>query len=183
MIFVDEMRGFFRKEKCERAINYDKRTLEIKAKAGVPSMAFSLDDFKTEVQKIREASNFAEALDDYQYQMCKICSGMAKSDPEWRKYNKLRVGTIQLLTTLRVNLIAFETDPEGQKAKICDIVTRLQDYLLLVAREIIPSIEDIQSKSYISKGDIPKVKPTTVSKALDIAGLTEDEVDCFISES
>ena len=89
-------------------------------------------------------------------------------------------GTIQLLTTLRINLIAFKTDPEGQKSKLYDVVTHLQDYLLLLAREVIPNIEDIQSKSYLSKGDVPEVTSRTVSKALDIAGLNEDEVDQFV---
>jgi hypothetical protein len=64
MSFREELKGLFHKEKCERAINYDKRILEIKAKAEVPGITFSLDGFKTEVQKIREASDFAEALDD-----------------------------------------------------------------------------------------------------------------------
>lgn len=146
MSFLGELRGLFLREKCERAIRYDKKTIEIKSKIGMPGMPFSLANFKTEVQKIREASEFAEALDDYQYQMCKICKGLAKNDPEWKKYNKLRVGTIHLLTTLRVNLIAFKTDPDGQKAKLYDIVTRLQDYLILVTREVIPNIDDMQCK-------------------------------------
>lgn len=180
MSFLEELKDLFHREKCERAINYDKRTLEIKAKAEAPGIPFSLGDFKTEVRKIREASEFAEALDDYQYQMCKICKGLRKNDPEWRKYNKLRVGTIQLLTTLRINLLAFKADPEGHRDKLYDIVTRLQDYLLLVAREVIPNIEDVKSKYYISKGDIPDIKPTVVSKALDIAGLNEYEVERFI---
>jgi hypothetical protein len=67
----DELKGLFDKEKCERAINYDRRTLKIKAKAEVPGITFSLDDFKTEV-----------SLDDYQYQMCKICERLGKNDPE-----------------------------------------------------------------------------------------------------
>ena len=51
MSFRKELKGLFHKEKCERAINYDKRTLEIKAKAEVPGITFSLDGFKTEYRK------------------------------------------------------------------------------------------------------------------------------------
>lgn len=88
-------------EECERSIQFDSRKLEIKdLTADIPGMSFTLSEFKTEIQKIREASEYSQALDNYQYQMCKICKSLGKDDPEWRQYNKLRIGTIQLLTEL-----------------------------------------------------------------------------------
>jgi hypothetical protein len=53
----------------------------------LPAVKFSLGDFKTEIQKIRDASEFSELLDNYQYQMCKICQSLGKEDEEWKKYN------------------------------------------------------------------------------------------------
>lgn len=143
---------------------------------------FSIGSFETEQQKIRDASEYAAALDDYQFQMCNICNTLGKDDIEWRKYNGLRVGTIQLLTTFRFILTAFGRNPDTEKERLYDIIGRLQDYLLLLSREVIPNIEDMKSKGQISKGEVPEVNPRSVSKALDIAGLDETEVNQFVEE-
>jgi hypothetical protein len=79
-------------------------------------------------------------------------------------------------------LTAFERNPDSEKARLYDIIARLQDYLLLLSREVMPNIEDLSSKGQISKGDVPEVNPRAVSKALDIAGLGETEVNQFIEE-
>jgi hypothetical protein len=154
----------------------------MKLDAEAAGVNFSLADFKSEIQKIRDASEFSQLLDNYQYQMCRVCRSLGRDDPEWRKYNKVRVGTFDILTSLQATLVAFKSDPQGQKPRLHRIVGDLQDYTLLVAREVLPNIGDIESKSYVSKGDISEVRPTTVSKALDIAGLDEHEIDTFLEE-
>jgi hypothetical protein len=188
------------------------RTLQIKTELDVPGVNFSLDDFKVETQKIRDASEFCEALDDYQYQMCKICKGLGKDDEEWRKYNKLRVTTLQLMTTLRVILIAFKNDPESERANLYGIVQRLQSLTSLLTNNVfhykLPegSTERIYtcscSKSFNSQKElqdhlnmmsdasdfnqhqptriIPQIELKTLSEALNIAGLTEKEVEKFL---
>lgn len=108
MSLLDRLRGLFLREKCERAISYDKKTIEIKSKIGMPGVPFSLANFKTEVQKIREASEFAEALDDYQYQMCKICKVLAKNDPEWKKYNKLTTNQPPIFRNVIIQFYHFD---------------------------------------------------------------------------
>jgi hypothetical protein len=45
-----------------------------------------------------------------------------------------------------------------------------------------PNVRDIESKDHISMGDIEEVQSSTVSTALDIAGLSEADVDQFINE-
>ncbi|HKI09949.1 MAG TPA: hypothetical protein VKA09_16280 [Nitrososphaeraceae archaeon] len=180
MLFLDGIKGILSRDTCSRAINYDKRTLEMKLDAEAAGVNFSLADFKTEVQKIRDASEFTQLLDNYQYQMCRVCRSLGKDDPEWRKYNKIRVGSFHILTSLQATLIAFKSDPEGQKRRLHKVVGDLQDYLLLVAREVMPNIEGIESKSYVSKGDLSEIRPNTVSKALNIAGLNEHEVNTFL---
>jgi len=77
--------------------------------AKVPAIKFSLGDFKSDVQKIRYASEFSELLDNYQYQMCKICQSLGKEEEGWKKYNKSSM--INLLTLIQGMLIAFKTDP------------------------------------------------------------------------
>jgi hypothetical protein len=178
----DRLKGVFSREICIRAINYDKRNLEIKVDADVNGTKFSLADFKTEVEKIREASEFSELLDNYQYQMCRFCQALGRADPEWKKYNKIRVGIFHILTSLQATLIAYQNDPLSQRSRLYDIVGDIQKYLFLVAREIMPSIESLDTKSYVSKGDFPEMSSRTVSKALDIAGLNDDTVDKFLEE-
>ena len=182
MALLDRLKGMFSRETCVRAINFDTRSLEIKVDAEAAGINFSLANFKTEVQKIRDASEFSELLDNYQYQMCRFCRALRKDDPEWKKYNKIRVGIFHLLTSLQATLIAFKNDPEGQKRRLYDAVGGIQDYILLVTRGVMPNIEDVESKSNVSKGDIPEINPSTVSRAMEIGGLDETEVNQFIED-
>ena len=183
MGLFDRLKPLFNKEKCERTINFDARDLKFSSlSADLPGTKFSLGNFETERQKIRDASEYAETLDDYQYQMCKICNSLGKDDVEWRKYTGLRVGTLQLLTTFRMILTAFERNPGMEKARLDDIIGRLQDCLLLVSKEVMPNIEDLKSKGQISMGDVAEVNPRTISKALGIADLDETEVNRFVEE-
>jgi hypothetical protein len=183
MRLFDRFKPSFDKEKCERAVKYDARTIGISGLSmDVPAVKISLGDFKTEVQKIRDASEFSELLDNYQYQMCKICNALRKDDEEWKKYNAIRASMINLLTSYQGTLIAFKSDPDGQKARLNDIFAKLQDYVLLANREILPNVKDLESKTSISKGDVPEVSSKTVSKALEIGGLNEAEVNQFVEE-
>lgn len=182
MGLLDGIKGMISRETCVRAINYDKRNLELKFNAEAAGVKFSLGDFKTETEKIREASEFSELLDNYQYQMCMACKSLEKDDPEWKKYNKIRIGTLHVLTSFQATLIAFKNDPEGQRSKLDEVVGNLQEYLLLTAREVMPNVKYIESRPHTRKGQLPKILPTTVSKALDIAGLNEEHVDNLVDD-
>jgi len=182
MALLDRLKGIFSRETCVRAINYDKRNMEIEINVEAAGAKFNLADFKTEVQKIREASEFSELLDNYQYQMCMFCRVLERNNSEWKKYNKIRIGIFHILTSFQATLIAFKNDPEGQKDGLYNAVVDMQNYFVLVAKKVIPNMEDIQSKGQISKGDVPEVNPKTVSKALDIAGIDETEVNQFLEE-
>jgi hypothetical protein len=100
MGLLDGIKGIIFRETCVRSINYDKRSLEMKLNAEAAAIKFSLGDFKTETEKIHEASESSELLDNYQYQMCMVCKSLEKDDPEWKKYNKLRIGTFHVLWKL-----------------------------------------------------------------------------------
>jgi len=183
MRLFDRLKGPFTKAKCERSINYDKRTFEISGLGSdVPGIKFSLADFKTEVQKIRDASEFSELLDNYQYQMCRLCKELGKEDDEWKKYVAIRASMFNLLTSFQGTLIAFKSDPEGQKPRLYNVVGQLQDFTLLAARQILPNMEDLESKSTVSKGDVQEISPGTVSKALELGSLDETEVNQFVEE-
>jgi hypothetical protein len=184
MGFLDGIRGIIFRETCTRAINYDKRNLEMNLNAEAAGVKFSLGDFKTETEKIREASEFSELLDNYQYQMCMVCKSLEKNDAEWKNYNKIRIGTLHVLTSFQATLIAFKNDPEGQRSRLDDVIGNLQEYFLLTTREIMPNIRHYNGelKSHTAKGQIRNVMSGTVSKALDIAGLDEKQVDDLIGD-
>jgi hypothetical protein len=60
------------REKCEKLIKYDRRVLEISGlETDFAAVKFALRDFKIEVKKIRDASEFSD--DNVQ------CSEVAKS--------------------------------------------------------------------------------------------------------
>lgn len=183
MGFLDGIKGVLFRETCVRAINYDRRSLEMNLTTEAAGVKFSLGDFKTEVEKIREASEFSEMLDNYQYQMCMVCKSLKKDDPEWKKYNTIRIGTLHILTSFQATLIAFKNDPEGQRPRLDEVVGSLQDYLLLTAREVMPNVKYIESESYTTKGQVPKIMSSTVSKALNIAGLNEGQVDNLFEDN
>jgi hypothetical protein len=125
---------------------------------------------------------FSVLIDNYQYLMCKICQSLGKEDEDWKKYNAIRASMINLLTSYQGILIAFKNDPDSQKARLNDIFGKLQDYVLLANREILPNITEIESKTTISKGDILKVSSKTVSKAIDLGGLDEMQVNEFVEK-
>jgi hypothetical protein len=69
----------FRNENCRKMINYDGRTLTIKGlQANIPTVPLEVGEFESKYEKIRDASEVAMALDDYQALMCKICKGLEK---------------------------------------------------------------------------------------------------------
>jgi hypothetical protein len=70
MGLFDRFKPSFNNEKCGRTINYDARELKFSSlSTDLPCAKLSLGNFETERQKIRDASEYAETLDDYQYQM------------------------------------------------------------------------------------------------------------------
>jgi hypothetical protein len=74
MCLLSKLKGAFTIKKCEKWIHYETDSLTIQSlSADVPPVKFSLADFQTEKKRIRDASEFSELLDNYQYQMCIPC--------------------------------------------------------------------------------------------------------------
>ena len=119
-------------------INYDGRVLTIKGlQANLPNFPIQVGEFESKYEKLREASDVAIALDDYQFQMCKICKGLGKDDPEWRKYNELRVSTLQMITNFRLTLVSLSEGPEDKKQELGKIVDKMKE-ILTVDNQAIP---------------------------------------------
>jgi hypothetical protein len=179
---LGKLKGAFTRNKCQKWVHYNTNSLTIQSlSVDVPPVKFSFADFQ-ETKKIRDASEFSELLDNYQYQMCRLCMELGKEDQEWKKYVAIRASMFNLLTSFHGTLIAFKKDPEGQKPRLYNVVGQLQDFALLAARQILPNMKDLESKSTLHKGDILEITPGTVSKALELGNLDETEVNQFVQE-
>jgi len=180
---LDTIRQKFTQQKCKKLIDYDTSSLKIQTSSEqVLSENFSLADFPTEINKIREFAELSQLLDDYQFHICQICQSLWKEDLDWKNYTKIRVGIIALLTQLQITLINFRNDPEGYRTTLDRFTHILQDYLMLISKEVIPNIDDFHSKSYVSKGDVIGVSANTLSKAIQLSGLENDELNKFVEE-
>jgi hypothetical protein len=178
----DWLRRLLGREKCEKTVRYDGRTISFSG-IDVASAEFSLGEFKTEVQKVREASEAASILDDFQFQMCKICNSIGRDDQEWRTYNKLRVAAIVLITKFRLALEAVKANPTGNKNTLDKILDEFRHLDTIMSR-ILPKavVQAVGVDETVPKEQLPPVDKKDVSEAIGIAELREDELDKFLDE-
>jgi hypothetical protein len=180
--WISSFIGFFRSEKCQKLINYDGRTLIIKGlQANIPSVPIEVGQFETKYEKIRDAAEVAQTLDDYQFQMCKILRGMGKDDPEWRKYNELRVSTLQTITSFRLNLIAMKEGVRDRKEELDKTVQKMNE-ALKVEQQAIPSerFSKISSKEEIPKTEVPPLGAEALSDVKKIVEVDENDLGRFL---
>ena len=132
--------GFLKRSECEKLIKYDERSLDIGAlSAEYGGAKFSLADFKTSIEKVREASEIAMAMDDYQYDICKIANQYEKGDPERKQYNRWRIGALGLFTSLRMTLAALQAAPSDElKKKLDSVIQEMHDFVKAIARALAP---------------------------------------------
>lgn len=132
--------GFLGRSECEKLIKYDERSLDIGAlSAEYSGVKFSLADFKTSIKKVREASEVAMAMDDYQYDICKIASQYGKGDPERKQYNRWRIGALGLFTSLRMTLAALQAAPSDElEMKLESVIQEMHDFVKAIARALAP---------------------------------------------
>lgn len=162
-------------------VNYDGKMLTIKAlHVNVPNFPLQVGEIISKYEKIREASEIAMALDDYQFQMCKICKGLGKNEAEWRKYNELRVSSLQIITNFRLTLIALS---EGaQVMKQADTLVDKMMQALAIDREVIPqaSLEKFRLKDDITRDEVPALDTQTISRAKIVADVNEKDLEQFL---
>jgi hypothetical protein len=174
--------GIFNREKCQKMINYDGRTLNIKAlQVNLPNIPIEIGEIQSKYEKIRDATTIAEALDDYQFQMCKICKALGKDDPQWRNYNELRVYTIQMITSFRLNLIAIKEGAQSKTEEVDKIVEKMRE-VLKADEQAIPTatIEQVRPKERVSRAEVQDVNTQGLSEAKKNAELDPQELERFL---
>ena len=168
------------KESCGKLIKYDQRVFEIKGLSPkILGAEFTVGEFSTHLEKVREAGDLALALDDYQYLMCKFCRGLGKDDPQWRKYIDLRASTIKILTDLRVDLAVLNT-PTGSH-RLVSTIEKMKS-LNGIDKEVIPNATALQEKDQIAKDQIPEVKSQAVSDTKSISEIDEQHLDTLVKK-
>jgi hypothetical protein len=172
----------FRSEKCQKMVNYDGKTLTIKAlQANVPNFPLQVGEIISKYEKIRDASEIAMALDDYQFQMCKICKGLGKNDAEWRKYNELRVSSFQMITNFRLTLIALSEGAQVKKQEADTLVDKMMQ-VLEIDKEAIPqtSLERVRLKDDVPRDEILTLDTQAISRAKIAADVNEKDLEQFL---
>lgn len=134
----DAIARFLGKPKCEKLIHYDTRSIDMGAlSVDVAGAKFSLASFKTSIQKVREASETADSIDDYQYDLCTISSEYDKGDPERVQCNKWRIGALSLFTSLRMTLASLQADESDEmKKQLESVVQDMHDYMKAIAKAV-----------------------------------------------
>ncbi len=141
MNLKDALAKFLGKPECEKLIRYDGRTLDMGALgAELGGAKFSLASFKTAVEKLREASEAALAMDDYQYNVCKVAAEYDKGSPERTRYNKWRIGALGYFTSLRMTLAAMQSNPtEELRTELEAVIRDMHDFVRAIAKTTTPS--------------------------------------------
>lgn len=161
-------------------ISYDARTGTIKALgANIPGAGpVSVGEISFGKEKVRDASEMAEALDDYQVLMCEIEKNL-NDEAERKKYRMLRVATVGLLTSARATLAAFKADTKGQEQNLDDIIDRLRNFSVLIGRSALSDfgVDKAQIEAYLKKGSVPTLEADVIPEALELAQISTDEAE------
>lgn len=186
----DELAVFFKKSQCKKLIKYDTRVIQFKSLgAEYQGAKFSVGDFATEVRKIRQSSEYATMIDDYQYNVCRLTWDLPKNAR--KKYVELQIAAIGLLSSLRATLAAFKEDPKGMKKELYKIVSVMQDFMAAPAKKWVRSMRAEPARARPArvramarakaKGElepqvqVPRSPARTVSQALKISGLRSQD--------
>lgn len=124
---IDDLRSHFRGTRCEKLIRYDSNTLKISGVgAGAAGYSANIGEISKQVKKIREASESAKILDDYQYTMCNLSRGLDKDSPRYLNLFDLRAAVILLITQLSVVLESYERDPEASGQRLDHVLSLME---------------------------------------------------------
>lgn len=127
MNIVESVKSFFRLEpKCQKLIKYQTRVLEFGSiGVGIEPITISISDIHTEIKNIEPASEIAKAIDDFQFYLCNAI----KSSVENKKwYSEMRIIAIMLLTSFRITLEAYKTNPSEQKSNLQKLLDSIYQF-------------------------------------------------------
>jgi hypothetical protein len=169
LTLLNSLIGYLHRGKCEKLIEYQKRTFEFKGfSAELSGTKISLAEFNTEVKSIETAAETAKALDNFQFYICNDLSNPMMKEyltkQDLAKYAKIRMSAYALILSLQNALEAFKADPQGQKDNLNKSVQALQNFV----RSVTPELNTDEARK-------------AVGDALYSVNLDEKEVDKALS--
>lgn len=169
MVSIDALRMHFGNP-CKKLIKYDATNVEFSSvTAEYGSAKFGLGGFKTDLEKVRESSELANTIDDFQCNTC-LRTRMLPKDVQ-AYYYEWQIAAIGLLSALRATLEAFNKDPDGERPKLQEIVGKMQEFMMAIADHVMKRMEiDSQKKLFGPRAQLPI--PKALTDALALSGLT-----------
>lgn len=147
---------------CKKFIHFDSDKLSI---TGLSTDAFSLKigGFGVGREKLRDASDSADAMDSLIYRLCELARDLDKDSDNWMELFKFQVAVVALLTDLRLCLPLFEKNPESSRKTLERITDDLRDVLANFRRNF----------------TVPR---ETVAIAMKKAKIEEGEIESYVSD-
>jgi len=170
LTLLDSLIGYLNRGKCERLIEYHKRTFQFKGfSSELAGAKISLAEFSTEVKTIETAAETVKALDNFQFYICNDPANPIMKEyltkQDLVRYAKIRMSAYALILSLQNALEAFKTDPQGQNDNLNKSVEDLQKFVTSVT----PELNTEEGRK-------------VVSGALSSVNLDEKEVDKALSD-
>ena len=169
MTLLNSLIRYLNSGKCERLIEYQKRTFQFKGfSAELTGAKVSLAEFSTEVKTIDIAAETAKALDNFQFYICNDLANPMMKDyltkQDLARYAKIRMSAYVLILSLQNALEALKADPQVQKDNLNKSIQSLQNFV----RSVTPELNTEEGRK-------------AVTNALSSVNLDEKELDKALS--
>jgi uncharacterized coiled-coil protein SlyX len=105
------------------------------AVGAVDGVTVNLGTVKTDVKKLRQASEIAQALDNYQYTMCLLSKDLDKKTRDFKDFLKMRAAVITLITTFQITLAASSEDGGKFEGELKELISKMK----ALANEVQPA--------------------------------------------
>ena len=133
---LQTVESVLRRKSCEKLVKYQARSIEFKglsADAG-KVVNVNLGSLNTDVKVLQNASETAQAIDNYQYNMCLIQRDLDKKSKIYNDFVMKRAAAITLITTFQISLTASGDD----KGKFDSQLKELISHMLALADDMKP---------------------------------------------
>jgi hypothetical protein len=161
MSWIKDLLWVFQKPKCEKLVEYQKRSIVIKGlSGGIPSVAsIELGELTLETKQVHSAAKVAMILDDYQVLACKDLHWLPRETKEWMDMFKFRSAVILLITEARIVFEAFQADPANQAKQLNRFIKKMQSMVDSAVSEAIDRRSVFMEKKCMMPGKSEGTRP------------------------
>jgi len=169
---VDDLRSHFGGTRCERLVSYDSKVINISGvRAGAGGFTLNFGGVSIDTKKIREASGSAQALDNFQYDMCNLSRRLPKGNPRYLRLFDLQAAVICIITSFRMTLESFSRDPEAAGRQLDHIFAKMQELCDFLVDQSVKGYPPPEPRfGGVGAG------PDPVDAAFDLMGVTRTQI-------